>query len=218
MWQFFLGLLFYHAPMVGLLDLVSPLGSSRGLPRATWGLPLLWFWFAEDRVVLGSIFWLSGFPSFVLGHFFLLGVGLGLDMKWTEVSRSLWPHNNNNNNNNNNKKKQNKTKSNPFSATTTNPKTRDNLWQGKPRSPTSTNGPTPAYDDLNPTCANLNPPTTSHDHQNATTQPEITNSERGRPRWGKKNREIEKEKKAELVSLVVWSVGWREREKGGVWD
>ena len=92
-WQFLLGLLFYHAPMVGPLGLESPLGSSRGLPRATWRLPLLWFWFAKDRVVLGSIFWQSGFPLFVLGHFFLLDVGLGLDMKLAEVSRSLWSHN-----------------------------------------------------------------------------------------------------------------------------
>ena len=79
-WQLFLGFLFYHAPMAGPLGLESPLGSSRGLPRATWRL--LWSWSAEDKVVLGNIFWQSGFPSFVLGHFFLLGVGLGLDMKW----------------------------------------------------------------------------------------------------------------------------------------
>ena len=91
-WQLLLGLLFYHAPMAGPLGLESPLGSSRGLPQATWRLPLLWFWSAKDRVLLGTIFWQSGFPSFVLGNFFLLDVGLGLDMEWTEVSRSLWPH------------------------------------------------------------------------------------------------------------------------------
>ena len=72
---------------------VSPLGSFRGLPRATWRLPLLWSWSAEDKVVLGSIFWQSGFPSFVLGHFFLLGVGLGLDMKWAGLCQILQPHN-----------------------------------------------------------------------------------------------------------------------------
>ena len=91
-WQLLLGLLFYHAPMAGPLGLESPLGSSRGLPWVTWRLPLLWFWSTEDRAVLGSIFWQSGFPLFVLGHFFLLGVGLGLDMEWAKVSRSLWPH------------------------------------------------------------------------------------------------------------------------------
>ena len=30
-----------------------------------------------------------GFPSFVLGHFFLLGVGLGLEMEWAEASRTF---------------------------------------------------------------------------------------------------------------------------------
>ena len=79
--------------MADPLGLESPLGSLRGLPLAMWCLLLLWFWSTEDRVVLGSIFWQSGFPSFVLWHFFLLGVGLGLDMEWAEVSRSFWPHN-----------------------------------------------------------------------------------------------------------------------------
>ena len=90
-WQLLLGLLFYHAPMTDLLGSKSPLGSSRGLPLATWRLPLLWFWSAEDRVALGSISWQSGFPSFVLGHFFLLSIGLGLDMKWAGVSRPFGP-------------------------------------------------------------------------------------------------------------------------------
>ena len=91
-WQLLLGLLFYHALMAGLLGLESLLRSSRGLLRATWCLPLLWFWSAEDMVVLDSILWQSGFLSFLLGHFFLLGVGLGPDIKWAEVSRSLWTH------------------------------------------------------------------------------------------------------------------------------
>ena len=30
---------------------------------------------------------------FVLGHFFLLGVGLRFEMKWAEASRTFWPHN-----------------------------------------------------------------------------------------------------------------------------
>ena len=92
-WQLLLGLLFYHAPMADPLGLESPLGSLRGLPLAMWCLPFLWFWSTEDRVILGSIFWQSGFPSFVLWHFFLLGVGLGLDMEWAEISKSFWPHN-----------------------------------------------------------------------------------------------------------------------------
>ena len=68
-----------------------PLGCSRGLPLATWRFPLPWFWSAKDRVVLDSISWQSGFPLFVIGHFFLLGMGLGLDMKWARVPRSFGP-------------------------------------------------------------------------------------------------------------------------------
>ena len=71
----------------------SPLGSSRGLLLAMWCLPLLWFWSAEDRVILGSISWQSGFPSFILRHFFLLGMGLVLDMKWAGLCQILQPHN-----------------------------------------------------------------------------------------------------------------------------
>ena len=37
-------------------------------------------------------FWQSGFPSFILGHFFLLSVGLGLEMEWAETFRTFWPH------------------------------------------------------------------------------------------------------------------------------
>ena len=54
-WQLLLELLFYHALMAGPLGSELPLGCSRGLPLTTWRFPLPWFWFAEDRVVLGSI-------------------------------------------------------------------------------------------------------------------------------------------------------------------
>ena len=91
MWQLLLGLLFYHALMANPLGSKSLLGSSRGLLLVIWCLPLLWFWSAEDRVILGSISWQSGFPLFVFGHFFLLGMGLGLDMKWARVPRSFGP-------------------------------------------------------------------------------------------------------------------------------
>ena len=86
-WQLLLELLFYHAPMADTLGSELPLGCSRGLLLATWRFPLPWFWSTEDRVVLGSISWQSGFPLFVLGHFFFYGIGLGLDMKWAEVPR-----------------------------------------------------------------------------------------------------------------------------------
>ena len=90
-WQPLLELLFYHAPMADPLDSELPLGCSRGLPLVTWGFPLPWFWSAEDRVVLGSTSWQSGFHLFVLGHFFLLSMSLGLDMKWAKVPRSFDP-------------------------------------------------------------------------------------------------------------------------------
>ena len=57
MWQLLLGLLFYHALMANPLGSKSPLGSSRGLLLVIWCLPLLWFWSAEDRVIIGSISW-----------------------------------------------------------------------------------------------------------------------------------------------------------------
>ena len=91
-WQLFLGFLFYHAPMAGPLDSKLPLGCSRGLPLATWHFPLLWFWSAENRVVLSRISWQSRFPLFVLGHFFLLSMGLGPNMKWAGLCQILQPH------------------------------------------------------------------------------------------------------------------------------
>ena len=90
-WQPLLELLFYHAPMTGPLRSELPLGCSRRLPLATWHFPLSWFWSAEDRVVLNSISWQSGFSFFVLEHFFLFGIGHGPDMKWAGVPRSFGP-------------------------------------------------------------------------------------------------------------------------------
>ena len=92
-WQPLLELLIHHAPMAGPLGSELPLGCSRGLPLATWRFPLPWFWFAKDRVVLGSISWQSRFPLFVLKRFFLLDMGLRLDMKWFGVLRSFGPIN-----------------------------------------------------------------------------------------------------------------------------
>ena len=92
-WQPLLELLFYHAPMVDPLGSKLPLGCSRVLSLATWRFPFLWFWCTEVRVVLGSISWQSGFPLFVLGHFFLLGMGLRPDMKWAGLYQILQPHN-----------------------------------------------------------------------------------------------------------------------------
>ena len=42
-------------------------------------------------IFLSNIFWQFGPYSFVLGHFFFLGVGLGLDMKWVGVVKLFGP-------------------------------------------------------------------------------------------------------------------------------
>ena len=88
-WQLLPEFPFYYAPMVNPLGSKLPLGCSRGLPLAAWRFPLPWFWSAEDRVVLGSISWQSGFSLFVLEHFFLLGMGHEPNMKWAGVPRSF---------------------------------------------------------------------------------------------------------------------------------
>ena len=77
--------------MVGPLRLCFLLGRSRRLPLVTWRFPLLQSQFAEDRVVLGNTSWQSGLSLFVLGHFFLLGIGHGFDMKWAGVAKSIDP-------------------------------------------------------------------------------------------------------------------------------
>ena len=51
----------------------------------------LQFRLAEDKIVLNDIFWQLGPSLFVLRHFFLLGMDLGLDMKWTGVAKFFGP-------------------------------------------------------------------------------------------------------------------------------
>ena len=46
---------------------------------------------AEDRIVLGDAAWQFGLSSFVLGHFFFFGVGLGLSIKWAGVAKLFDP-------------------------------------------------------------------------------------------------------------------------------
>ena len=46
---------------------------------------------AEDRIVLGDVAWKFGLFSFVLEHFFLIGVGLGPSIKWAEVVKFFDP-------------------------------------------------------------------------------------------------------------------------------
>ena len=46
---------------------------------------------AEDRIVLGDVSGPLGPSLFVLGHFFLPDVGLGLSMKWVRVVKFFDP-------------------------------------------------------------------------------------------------------------------------------
>ena len=81
-WHLILELLFHYTPMVDSLHLCFPLGCSGRLPLVVCRFLLPWSRFAENRIVLSNVFWQFGPSSFVLGHFFFLSVGLGLDMKW----------------------------------------------------------------------------------------------------------------------------------------
>ena len=45
----------------------------------------------EDRIVLGDVSGPFGLSSLVLGHIFLLGVGLGLSIKWAGVVKFFGP-------------------------------------------------------------------------------------------------------------------------------
>ena len=46
---------------------------------------------AEDRIVLGDVSWQFGLSLFVLERFFLLGMGLGLCMKWAGAVKFFDP-------------------------------------------------------------------------------------------------------------------------------
>ena len=49
-------------------------------------LSFLWSRLAEDKIVLGDISWQFGLSLFILRRFFLLGMGLGLCMKWAKAA------------------------------------------------------------------------------------------------------------------------------------
>ena len=80
-WQLVLELFFHYSPMAVSLHLCFPLGCSGRLPLVACRFLLPWSWFAENRIVLSNVSWHSGPSSFILRHFFLLGMGLELDMK-----------------------------------------------------------------------------------------------------------------------------------------
>ena len=54
-------------------------------------LSLLRSWLVEDRIVLDDVSWHFGLLLTILGHFLLLGVGLGLGVKWAGVVKSFDP-------------------------------------------------------------------------------------------------------------------------------
>ena len=90
-WQLILELLLHYIPMAASLHLCFPLGCSGRLPLVVCHSFLLWSRFAENRIVLGHVSWQFGLSSFVLGHFFLLGVGLRLDIRWARVAKFFGP-------------------------------------------------------------------------------------------------------------------------------
>ena len=51
----------------------------------------LGIWDTESRIILGNVSKLFGLSLFVLGHFSLLGVGLGLSIKWAGVIKFFGP-------------------------------------------------------------------------------------------------------------------------------
>ena len=73
------------------LHLRFPLGRFGRLPLVACRFFLSRSQFAENRIVLSNASWQFGPSSFVLRHFFLLDVGLGLDMKWVEVAKFFGP-------------------------------------------------------------------------------------------------------------------------------
>ena len=86
-WQFLLELLLHQAPMADPLCLSFLLGCSVRLPLMACRFSLLWSQFAENRIVLGDTSRQFGLFSFILGHFFFLGVGLGFSIKWVGVAK-----------------------------------------------------------------------------------------------------------------------------------
>ena len=48
-------------------------------------------WDAESRIVIGNVSRLFGLSLFILGHFYLLSVGLGLGIKWGGVVKFFGP-------------------------------------------------------------------------------------------------------------------------------
>ena len=90
-WQLILELLLHYTLMTVSLHLCIPLGRSGRLPLVACCFLLPWSRFAENKIVLSNVSWQLGPSSFILGHFFLLDMGLRLDMKWAGVAKFFGP-------------------------------------------------------------------------------------------------------------------------------
>ena len=90
-WQFLLELLLHHAPMAGPLYQSFFLGCPRRLPLMACRSSFLWSRLAKGRIVLGDVSWQFGLSLFIIGRFFLLGMGLGLYIKWVGVAEFFDP-------------------------------------------------------------------------------------------------------------------------------
>ena len=94
---------------------VTAFPGAASLPIPLWLAHIAWNLFGDPRVDVlrrcGSFFSHDFGPPrtgssltvhsgsldslhFVLGHFFLLSMGLGFEMGWAEASRTFWPHRN----------------------------------------------------------------------------------------------------------------------------
>ena len=90
-WQLILELSLHYTPMAVSLHLRFPLGRFGRLPLVACRFLLPWSRFAENRIILGNVSWQFRHSSFVLGYFFLLGMGLELDIKWAGVAKFFGP-------------------------------------------------------------------------------------------------------------------------------
>ena len=90
-WQFLIELLLHQALMVDPLYLSFFLGCSARLPLMACYSSLLWSRLAENKIVLDNASWQFGLSSFVLRHFFFLGVGFELSIKCAGVAKFFDP-------------------------------------------------------------------------------------------------------------------------------
>ena len=90
-WQFLLELFLHNALMAVLQYLSFFLGRSKRLPSMACRSFLPGSGLAKNRIVLVDVSGPFGLPSFILGHFFLLGVGLRLSIKWVRVVKFFDP-------------------------------------------------------------------------------------------------------------------------------